>query len=112
MMISSRTRRAAACLLLAGLLTACVHVRSSPVEDYIGPRLDAGKGHDVPTPTNQPGTTQPAASQPEPVRRVEPPATGALRLTVTSAVLLALQNNKALAVDRVNPAISRTFEQQ
>jgi len=37
---------------------------------------------------------------------------GAIRVTVNGAILMALENNQALKVERVNPIIQKTFEQQ
>ena len=37
---------------------------------------------------------------------------GAIRLTVKGAILMALENNQALKVERANPIIQKTFEQQ
>ncbi|MCP4630040.1 MAG: TolC family protein [bacterium] len=49
--------------------------------------------------------------QPEAVAaRTEPP--GPLKLTVTEAILLSLENNRALVVQRLNPSIQQTFEDQ
>ncbi len=39
-----------------------------------------------------------------------PAAPGPLQLTVNDAILLALENNTAFQIDRLQPAISRTFE--
>jgi outer membrane protein len=38
--------------------------------------------------------------------------TGPLAITIEEAVLMGLQNNRALSVERFNPAIQRTFEEQ
>ncbi|MBW2443046.1 MAG: TolC family protein [Deltaproteobacteria bacterium] len=37
---------------------------------------------------------------------------GPLKLTVTEAILLSLENNRALVVQRLNPSIQQTFEDQ
>ena len=37
---------------------------------------------------------------------------GPLNLTVTEAILMSLENNRALVVQRLNPAITQTFEDQ
>ncbi len=45
--------------------------------------------------------------------RAEPPATDQpLRLTLGEAVLMALENNRALRVERLSPPIRRTFEEE
>ncbi len=41
-----------------------------------------------------------------------PPDNGPLNITITQAVLLALENNKSLVVQRFSPQIKRTLEQQ
>ncbi|MFW6159454.1 MAG: TolC family protein, partial [Planctomycetota bacterium] len=50
-----------------------------------------------------------------PAQRPEKPAvpeTGPVKLAVVEAVLVGLENNRALRVERKNPAISRTFEEE
>jgi outer membrane protein len=39
-------------------------------------------------------------------------STGPLQITITEAILLALENNRALVVQRLNPSIQKTFEGQ
>jgi len=52
-----------------------------------------------------------AAAQPEKMSaRTVPP--GPLQLTVTEAILLCLENNRELEVQRLNPSIRQTFEDQ
>jgi len=58
------------------------------------------------------------ASSPAPTgtsdSKAEPPAAteGPLTLTVESAILLAVESNRAFRVERLNPPIRRTFEEQ
>ena len=40
------------------------------------------------------------------------PEIGPLKITVKDAVLIALENNRSLAVERINPSIQKTFEDQ
>ncbi len=40
------------------------------------------------------------------------PEKGPLKITVKDAVLIALENNRSLAVERINPSIQKTFEDQ
>jgi len=73
------------------------------MEDYIGPASAGAR------PTTGPASlpaSQPAAGLPE------IPPTGAVPLDVSRAIVLALSNNKALVVDKYNPPIQRTLEQQ
>lgn len=111
--------RQIACLLAVcaiPLLTSCLQ-DARPADDYIGPALDRISAQGVSQPARDkslplPTTMPVGASQPELLSRVEPPAAGPLRLTVQNAVLLAIQNNQALAVSRINPLIQQTFETQ
>jgi len=41
-----------------------------------------------------------------------PQIAGPLRITVTEAILLTLENNRALLVERLNPSIQQTFEDE
>jgi outer membrane protein TolC len=52
-----------------------------------------------------------AAAQPEKMSAQTVPS-GPLQLTVTEAILLCLENNRELEVQRLNPAIRQTFEDQ
>jgi len=40
------------------------------------------------------------------------PSEGPIRITIRDAILLALENNRSLVVERMNPAIRQTFEDQ
>ncbi|EFK09424.1 outer membrane efflux protein [delta proteobacterium NaphS2] len=46
---------------------------------------------------------------PEPPQ-IMPPPSGPLKITTTDAVLLSLTNNRSLVVEKLNPAITKTFE--
>ena len=55
--------------------------------------------------------------KPEPIEKAretppEAPVSGPLKITVREAILLTLENNRALVVERVNPAIRQTFEDE
>ena len=57
------------------------------------------------------------AGEPQPSDEKTPPAeastpAGPMTITIEDAVLTALENNRALNVERLNPSIQRTFEQQ
>ena len=57
------------------------------------------------------------AGEPQPSDGKTPPAeastpAGPMTITIEDAVLTALENNRALSVERLNPSIQRTFEQQ
>ncbi|MBE3096867.1 MAG: TolC family protein [Planctomycetes bacterium] len=68
----------------------------------------------VATATEKPAPSPVATEKPAPAQSLAEavPPTGPISITVTQAMLLALQNNQALAVERLNPAIFRTFVQQ
>ena len=42
---------------------------------------------------------------------IMPPPSGPLKITTTDAVLLSLTNNRSLIVEKLNPSITRTFEE-
>ena len=46
---------------------------------------------------------------PKPAPSIPPPS-GPLKITTTDAVLLSLTNNRSLVVEKLNPAITKTFE--
>lgn len=79
------------------------HVRSPA--DYIGPQTP-GPARETLAEVNTPASSAPAPDQP--VSAVE----GPLEITVRQATLLSLENNKSLVVQRMEPQITRTFEQE
>jgi outer membrane protein len=92
-------------LALVGALLCCScaeEVSARRHADYVGPRNSEPNAASV----TVPGTGTPVESRPI------VPATGPLAITVEQAMLLALENNKALMVRRLDPQIERTFEQQ
>ena len=52
-----------------------------------------------------------STGQPEEIAARETPS-GPLKVTVTEAILLSLENNRSLAVEKLNPWIRQTFEDQ
>lgn len=74
------------------LLTSCVMVDVEEFDDYVGLSRSISVRNVVSEPPSSP--------------------TGPLEVTVEEAVLLALENNRALAVERLRPAIRRTAEKQ
>ena len=84
------------------LVSACDDTKPGLYQDYIGAELARD------------AATRPAASSGPATAPAVPshiPATGPLALTVQESILLALENNRLLAVDRFNPRIQRTAEQ-
>jgi hypothetical protein len=62
-------------------------------------------------PSDYIGPTDPAESR-ELNRRASESSPGPLPLTVREAVLLGLENNRALQLERLGPAIAQTYEVQ
>jgi outer membrane protein TolC len=88
-----------AVILLAAIcagLTSCAPVETSSPSDYIGP---AERPPAVPAP---PAPAVPEAAAPN----------GPLHVSVPQAILLALENNRSLAVDRYNAPLHRAIEQE
>jgi len=85
---------AACCLFIS-----CASFDAKSPDDYIGYAKPAQE-------PNIPGTST------ESVALEMPSADGPLSISVTQATLLALENNRSLVVQRFNPQIMRTLEQQ
>ena len=94
--------------LLLGTLgvlgSSCVPVRTSSREDYVGPR-DKAPAPDAKLPKSP--AKLPAAVPAEPGA-----TTGPLRVGIIDAILMALDNNRALRVERFEPEIWRTLEHE
>ena len=54
----------------------------------------------------------PEAKPSQPPRVIDIPAQGPLRISLAEAGLIALENNRSLVVERFNPAILKTYEDQ
>lgn len=85
--------------LLAMAFGSCAWLDKRGFEDYVGP-MPAGATRPAAPAIPPPPTTRPAEE------------VGPLNVTVRQAILLALANNPGLAVERLNPAIQHTHEQQ
>ena len=85
------------------LATAAMMVAASCEPLYQPPRL---QGRPCPAAVRAASPASQPSSQPG------IPAVGPVSLDVATAVVLALDNNKSLVVERYNPPIRRTFEQQ
>jgi outer membrane protein len=99
-------------LLLVGM--ACLSLTSCSSPGTGGESNPAG-------PVSQPATaspqeeSRPVTPLPESSSAVTPPPAtsgGALELTVETAILLSVGNNRAFRVERLNPPIRRTFEME
>jgi len=88
---------AAACALLAGCPPWSTRLRSADSATLDLPLPDARLGA-APSPAKPPAPTP------------TPPPGARLELNVAQAILMALENNQALKVERLNPDITRTAE--
>jgi outer membrane protein TolC len=102
---ASGCRRLAALTVLVGLLLAsasCTPI-AKRIDRLAGePRIPADTA--IVPPRENPG---PSRATPEPAL---PP--GPLKITITEAILLSLENNRALETERLSPSIKQTFEDQ
>jgi outer membrane protein TolC len=74
------------------------------------PVHDAAGMQNVPADSTVRGPSE-AAELPEEIERQTVPP-GPLRITIPEAILLCLENNRSLVVQRLNPSIQQTFEDQ
>jgi outer membrane protein TolC len=102
-MVTKVCHRLPVFIIVCGLLAvsaACMRIDTRLEPAGLEPKkTDASPG----------GRRLPAGDQPEPI---EPPAAPPepLTLTLAEAVLLCLENNRSLVVQRLNPSIRQTFE--
>jgi len=77
---------------------------------------DTGRFDSYPDPSTKPSVRGSTATGEQDQQLLKPPAksnnAGPIRVTVESAVFLAFENNRSLQVERFNPSISQTFEDQ
>ena len=92
-------------LIRAGLLWAVFCVLQVP----FAAEIDGSPAYAIQSRTvlDQGGEKAPAGSS---VRTGAEP--GPIRVTIKDAILMALENNQALSIERINPAIQKTYEQQ
>ncbi len=85
------------------LLSSCLSLEPGTYSDYVGPEDRAGL----------PDSNDKKAALEESVDANDGAVPeGPLKIGVQEAILLAMENNQSLIVERMNPAISRTFEQE
>jgi len=94
-------KRLTTCGLMA-LAIAC-----SPAGQWTGQRPD-----DPTLPGDRPVSASPISVEAPPETGAQAVPSGPLRITVKEAILLCLENNRGLVVQRLNPAIRETFEEQ
>jgi outer membrane protein len=89
--------------VLCLILVSCVTLERNMEEDYIGPRPV----------TSVPAQPEEAITAPEtPGEAPTIKAEGPITVTVQNAILLTLEHNRALKVEKMNPAIRRTGEDE
>lgn len=99
---TTASRIAAATMLLAVcLLCSCEEINTTSPDDYIGPTGTQKSA--------EPNLGATAAEQAA-IVKIEP--NGPVNITLDEAVIISLEKNKSLVVQKLNPQISRTFEQQ
>jgi outer membrane protein len=104
MMVNGCTHRL---LLLAGCGLLAVSASCTLVENRIDHTAD---GPNVPADTAVYMRMEPSEQAGEVAARTVPP--GPLKITTTEAILISLENNRSLAVQRFDPSIRQTFEDQ
>ena len=111
-MISQKRFVSLPCLLLTG--AACLSLISCS-------SFHTGNDHNRTAPDSQTGTADPEKASPTPIPpspstpvvTPHPAAPGEpLKLSIENTILLTVENNKAFRVQRLNPPIRRTFEEQ
>ena len=83
--------------------SSCGFMKNGAYDDYIGPV------HQQQTNDATPIDTKPLQVDETPTK---PLLEGPIEVTIENAILLALENNRSLSVERLNPSILRTFEEQ
>jgi outer membrane protein TolC len=89
-------------IIQAFLPTSCVSPSPEPSSNYAFPEANTSGAN-----THQ----QPALQKPTDTNNA-PTSEGPLRIGLREAILLAMENNQSLIVERMNPQITRTFEQE
>jgi outer membrane protein len=86
----------------AVLLSSCLSLDPEPYSDYIGPAT----GGDLPKDQQKLPVHKPVDANNATITK------GPLEIGIQKAILLAMENNRSLVVERMNPEISRTFEEE
>jgi len=91
------------------LLASCVSMDFARPSDYIGPVREAEVRPPAPPPALPP---EAAPAEPPPAAPPEAAAPQPIKFGVQEAIVMAMENNRALSVERLRPPIRRTFEQE
>lgn len=86
----------------AVLLSSCLSLDPEPYSDYIGPAT----GGDLPKDQQKLQVHKPVDANNTTITK------GPLEIGIQKAILLAMENNRSLVVERMNPEISRTLEKE
>jgi hypothetical protein len=86
-------------IITAYFISSCKPLDVTSPEDKIGPM-----------PKNEPNALEIAAASIKPAKKAVP--TGPLQITITDALLMAMENNSSLQIQRFSPQIQRTFERE
>jgi outer membrane protein TolC len=65
-----------------------------------------------PVPADTTVSMQLVAMEPSAIEKPQMVSPGPLTVTIAEAILMTLENNRALVVERMNPSIQKTFEEQ
>lgn len=105
MMLLSCFRKSFGMLLILGLLllpSSCVTTKGEKTAD-----------NKIPSATySTQDMSAPVEIKPKTPQTLNLPEKGPLKITVKDAILIALENNRSLVVERLNPSIRQTFEDQ
>ncbi len=85
----------------AVLLSSCLSLGPEPYSDYIRPKTEGDLPQYQKLPVHKPVDANNTAI-----------TEGPLKIGIQRAILLAMENNRSLVVERINPEISRTFEKE
>jgi outer membrane protein len=99
---------AATMLMTVCLFCSCEEIVTTSPEDYIGPAIKPSE----PNAVSQQGAEKTGVASVEQSSIVAIEPNGPLNITINEAVLISLEKNKSLVVQKLNPQISRTVEQQ
>jgi outer membrane protein len=91
------------------LCCSCAHFDAQTPKDYIGPKGGSGKAEGLGNGSAAPAGNHRQAALDAATRQPPQSGTGPLRITTEQATLLALENNRSLVVERLNPQIAWTF---
>ena len=86
----------------AVLLSSCLSLDPEPYSDYVGPETEG----DLPKNQQKLPVHKPIDANTATMTK------GPLEIGIQEAILLAMENNRSLVVERMNPEISRTFERE